>query len=220
MGTPCFLAALLTWSVRRWLVALGVAAGTYLLLGLSSAVVANPVFGRWVPPTDWAGEVLLATAALTGLLTATYVRNTGAAPVRLAEADVSPGTRTARAGTVGTVLAYLAIGCPVCNKLALLLLGTSGAMGVYAPMQPYLGAAGLVLLAIALAIRLRGEVSCATLARPRAAAPGSPRDGSGPAATPLTTQGILAGLAAPAHARARPGEGTPSEGAPREEDPR
>ena len=185
MGNNCFMAAFLTWSVRRWLVAVAVAAGTYLFFGLTTAVLANPVFGRSIAPTPWSPNVLVATAILTGLLTATYVRNDGPAPIRLEAADVIPGERTARAGMLGSLLAYLAIGCPVCNKLALILLGTTGAVNVFAPIQPYLGAIGLALLAIALVVRLRGEVSCATLALRRSGSTGE---------RPLTTEDILARL--------------------------
>jgi hypothetical protein len=58
-------------------------------------------------------------------------------------------------GTVAGFGAFLAIGCPVCNKVALLLLGAGGTMTVFAPLQPLIGAASLVLLAGALAWRLR-----------------------------------------------------------------
>jgi hypothetical protein len=195
MGTTCFLAAFLTWSVRRWLVAAAVAAGTYAFFGLSTAVLANPVFGRSVPPTDWAAEVLVATAILSGLLSATYVRNDGPALIRLEATGAATGSavasRSARAGAAGSLLAYLAIGCPVCNKLALLLLGTTGALNLYAPIQPYLGAIGIALLAVALVIRLRGEVSCATMDLWRRGDGG--RTGTD-SAGPLTTQDILAGL--------------------------
>ena len=187
MANKCFMAAFLTWSVRRWLVAAAVAVGTYLFFGLSTAVLANPVFGREIPPTPWSPNVLLATAVLSGLLTATYVRNDGPAPIRLDDVEVSQDSRTAKAGAVGSLLAYLAIGCPVCNKIALLLLGTTGALNLYAPIQPYLGAIGIALLAIALIVRLRGEISCADLTmrttRRAAARPGT-----------LTTDDILAGL--------------------------
>jgi hypothetical protein len=195
MANNCFMAAFLTWSVRRWAVAVAVAGGTYLFFGLSTAVLANPVFGREIPPTTWAPEVLIATAILSGLLSATYVRNAGPAPIRVGSTDVTDDpvavSRTARAGVAGSLLAYLAIGCPVCNKLALVLLGTTGALNVYAPIQPYLGAIGVALLAVALIVRLRGEVSCATVASWRSGE--NPRmetadDGS------LTTDDILAGL--------------------------
>jgi len=197
MGNRCFMAAFLTWSIRRWVVAAAVAAGTYLFFGLSTAVLANPVFGRSVPPTPWAAEVLIATALLSGLLTATYVRNDGPAPIRLesleAASEPGAGSRSARAGAVGSLLAYLAIGCPVCNKIALLLLGTTGALNLYAPIQPYLGAIGLAMLSLALVIRLRGEVSCATLDMWRQGANSRSAHAS---RGPLTTQDILAGLPA------------------------
>lgn len=144
----CPLAAFASWSVRRWVVAALTAAFTFLALGLTTAVIPNPLFGRSVPPTDWAMEVLLATAVLTGLLTATYVA-TGR------EEGMN------RRWTAGALLSYFAIGCPVCNKLALLALGTSGALQFFAPVQPYLAFAGLALIGWALMVRLRGEASCA-----------------------------------------------------------
>ena len=212
MGNTCFMAAFLTWSVRRWVVAAAVAAGTYLFFGLSTAVLANPVFGRSVPPTTWAPNVLIATAILSGLLTATYVRNDGPAPIRLGAvgvaAEPAAGSRTARTGAAGSLLAYLAIGCPVCNKLALLLLGTTGALNLYAPIQPYLGAIGIVLLALALVVRLRGEVSCATIDIWRQ---GSGAAEGGRPTGPLTTEDILAGLAtAPEAAQATGPDGDPA----------
>lgn len=143
----CPLTAFASWTTRRWLVAAGTALVTFLLLGLSTAVIPNPVFGRSVAPTDWAMEVLVATSVLTGLLTATYV-----ATGRTEGLD--------KKGTVGALLSYFAIGCPVCNKLVLIALGTTGAMQFFAPIQPYLAVAGLGVLTWALLVRLRGEMTC------------------------------------------------------------
>lgn len=143
----CPLTAFASWTARRWLVAAGTALATFLLLGLSTAVIPNPVFGRSVAPTDWAMEVLIATSALTGLLTATYV-----ATGREEGLD--------KKGTVGALLSYFAIGCPVCNKLVLIALGTTGALQFFAPIQPYLAVAGLGVLTWALMVRLRGEMTC------------------------------------------------------------
>jgi hypothetical protein len=161
MSSNCLLAALLTWTTRRWLAAVTVAAGTFLLLGLPRAVIAKPVFGRAIAPTPWAMQVLIATSVLAGLLAATYVRNAGhalvASPVRVLDTDQRP----ARRGVVGGLLAYLAIGCPVCNKVVLIVLGTAGAVRLFAPVQPYLAAAGVIALTWALIVRLRGEATCA-----------------------------------------------------------
>ncbi len=145
-----------TWPIGRWAVAVGTAVVTVLVVGLPTVLIPNPWFGRTVPPTWWSWPVLLVTAALSGLVTATYVRR--------------PSTTSAeaptRSGLLGAFLAYLAVGCPVCNKVALLALGSAGAIQWFAPVQPVLGLAGLVLLSYALRRRLAGERSCPIVAGP------------------------------------------------------
>jgi hypothetical protein len=64
--------------------------------------------------------------------------------------------RAAEAGLGGGFLAYLAVGCPLCNKAVVALVGASGAVTIFQPIQPFLGAIGLVLASVALAIRIRG----------------------------------------------------------------
>jgi hypothetical protein len=48
-----------------------------------------------------------------------------------------------------------AVGCPICNKLVVAVLGAGGALSYFGPAQPVLGAASIVLLGAALALRLR-----------------------------------------------------------------
>jgi len=114
-------AVLLTWPARRWLVALAAAAGFVLVVAIPTDLIDTPVFGREVPPTWWAWPSLLVSSLLAGLLVATYVR----AP---AQPD-RPSSR--RGGWAGGLLTYFAVGCPVCNKLVLLALGSAGAMTVH-----------------------------------------------------------------------------------------
>ena len=161
MRQPFFLAAFLTWSARRWAAAFVAGLATFLALGAASAVIPNPVFGRSIPPTDWAMGVLIATSVLSGLLVATYVRNSGPASVQTTAQVPLPGERTARGGVIGGALAYFAIGCPVCNKLVLIALGSTGAVQFFAPIQPYRAAVGVGVVAWALQVRRRGELSCA-----------------------------------------------------------
>lgn len=145
------ITALSLWSRRRWLVASLTAAATLLIVGLPTALIPSPVFGREVAPTPWAWPVLLLTSCLSGLLFATYLRE----PHADGQLD-----RVSRAGTVGGLLTYFAVGCPVCNKLALIALGYSGALQWFAPIQPFLAVIGVVLLGWALRVRLRGEIAC------------------------------------------------------------
>lgn len=121
-----------------------------LVIGLPTVLIPNSLFARSVPATWWAWPVLIITALLAGMVAATYVRRGDQADPRAAS----------RAGLVGGFLSYLAVGCPVCNKLALLALGYSGALQWFAPAQPWLAAAGIMLLAYALRRRLLGEIAC------------------------------------------------------------
>ena len=99
-----------------------------LVVGLPTAIVPSGVFVRMTPvrPLDWV--LWLASAALAGAL-----------QTRL---------------SAGGLLSVLAVGCPTCNKLAVLALGAGGALTFFAPLQPLLGAVSLVLLAHALGTRL------------------------------------------------------------------
>jgi hypothetical protein len=138
--------------------------------GMVSAIIPNPVFGRQIPPEAFAIAIWLLSAPLIGIVGATYTAPmpaAGAQPLRFAPAGglhsaepllpVRPveERRSSTLGTIGGLGAFLAIGCPVCNKIALVLLGWSGALSIWAPLQPVLGAASLVLLAVTAAWRIR-----------------------------------------------------------------
>lgn len=202
------LTALRWWTPRRWAAAALASIGVALLIGIPTAVIPNPVFGRSVDVTSWSYPVLALSAVAGGMLLATYLRPdtagqaapTGTAARRAAGVDGgstqndengSPQATPVRATTVvavqdgddvaggqeepwdgstrsmalGGVLAYLAVGCPVCNKLVLVALGSSGAMTWFAPLQPILAGLGVVVMVWALLIRLAGEVSCPTPTR-------------------------------------------------------
>jgi hypothetical protein len=145
-------------------------AGSLLAFGIVTAIIPNPVFWRPIPPDSFAIAVWLASAPLMGLILATYLVPPPAVEVALgsrtpglpapdtaaAVAPVPDGSRSVLA-YAGGLAAFLAIGCPVCNKIVLVLLGTSGALTLWAPLQPLIGAASLVLLAATLAWRLRAR---------------------------------------------------------------
>lgn len=149
MNQTC-LTSVMLWPAKRWVAAIAVAGATFFLIGLPTAVIANPVFGRAIGVTQWSMPVLVATSVLSGMLCATYVRM---------DAEVTD-ENSAKVGSIGGFLAYLAVGCPVCNKLALIALGSTGAIQYFAPVQPYLGAAGILLLMYALRKRLVNEAQC------------------------------------------------------------
>jgi hypothetical protein len=61
----------------------------------------------------------------------------------------------------GGGLAYLAVGCPLCNKAVVLALGSSGALSYFAPAQPWLGVVALlsILPVLGRLLRLIGRGS-------------------------------------------------------------
>jgi protein-S-isoprenylcysteine O-methyltransferase Ste14 len=151
--------ALQAWTLRRWVAAAAAAVGSFVLLGIPTAMIPNPVFARRIEAPAWTSPSLVLTAVLAGLLLATYVRATGRAAEDGERFDeASP--EEARSFTVGGLLAFFAIGCPTCNKLVLVALGSSGAITWFEPVQPVLALAGIVVLVWALHRRLTSEVVC------------------------------------------------------------
>lgn len=144
------IAELATWPARRWLFAVGTAIATVLVVGIPTAMIPNPVFGREIPPTVWSWPVLIITSLLAGLVAATYV----------ARKDTADRERGGKLGAAGAFMTFFAVGCPVCNKLVLLALGYTGALQFFAPVQPFLAGASIVLLAVAFVLRVRRERTC------------------------------------------------------------
>lgn len=147
--TPRTLDGFRSWDSRHWGAATAAALVSALAMGIPTDVIPNPVFGRPVPVTWWSVPTLVITSVLAGLLVATYVR-TGD------EVD-----RAGRTGGVAGLLSFFAVGCPVCNKLVVVALGTTGAMEIFEPLQPILAVASVLLLAFALRARLVGSQRCA-----------------------------------------------------------
>lgn len=147
---PTCFAALSQWRIKNWVVAAISSIATVVIIGIPTAMIANPIFGRAVAVTDWSWPVLIVTAILAGLLIGSYV----------AIDPTAIGERELKFGTAGGILGFLAVGCPVCNKLVLIALGSSGAMTYFAPVQPFLGIAGIVFLMYALRTRLQSQAGC------------------------------------------------------------
>ena len=140
------------WPLRRWLVGAFVAVLIYVAVAIPTALIPTAFFSREIPPTWWSYSVLAISSLLTGLLVATYV----ASPV------ASTGI-TNKSGVFASILTFFAVGCPVCNKLVLLALGSAGAMTFFEPMQPLLAVASIAMLVWALLRRISQENACQLL---------------------------------------------------------
>lgn len=133
--------------------ALGGAVVIAVVIGVPTDLIDTPLFSRDVPATWWSRPVWIVSAVLSGVLVATY------APWSRLTNDRAC---VPRLGSAGGLIGFFAVGCPVCNKVVLLLLGASGAMTYFEPVQPLLAAISLVLLIVALVLRLRPVKRCPT----------------------------------------------------------
>lgn len=142
-----------TWPARRWMAASAGGVLAALLMGVPTGIIETSFYTRMTPVPWWDYPVWLASATLIGLSLATYVRTSSRT-----RAPVNRGSSR----TVGaSLLSVFAIGCPVCNKLVVAVLGFSGALTYFSPIQPLLGLVSLALLVFGLKVRLDGERSCA-----------------------------------------------------------
>ena len=152
------------WPPRR--IGAAVVAGVVfaLAVGIPTGVVPTPMYTRMTPVQWWDYPVWAISSVLGGLVVATYIRRPG---------DRSP-RNGAGAASGGGLLAAFAVGCPVCNKLVVAALGVSGAMSIWAPIQPALGVVSILGLAWALRRRVRNEYACSVGGRLRSSADGDP----------------------------------------------
>lgn len=129
------------------------ALGTFLLIGIPTDILPNPIFGREIPVRWWEYPVLAATV----LLTAAWFGIRSAREAGVAGHSGADRAERPALVTVGVATAWFAVACPVCNKIVLILLGTTGALGIWAPLQPWLAALSLILLAGAVIYRWRAR---------------------------------------------------------------
>lgn len=140
MSDVTVIAARLGW--RYLALSLALAAAVAIVLAIPTAIIDNSYFTRMTPVEPEQYVFWIATSLLSGALIATYLlpelRNGIAGP-------------SAGAGLLGV----FAVGCPICNKLVVGLIGTSGALNYFAPIQPLIGLAAVALSGWALWIRYR-----------------------------------------------------------------
>lgn len=126
-------AALSMYTVKAWAVAVLATVVGLVVIGLPTAIYENPIFVRMTPVRARDYFIWSLSAGLIGLIVGSYF---------VARSTVGDGRVVS-----GGLLSVIAVGCPTCNKLVLLALGTNGALNFFAPVQLYIGLASVLLLA-------------------------------------------------------------------------
>ena len=114
-----------------------IAAGTFVLFGTVTALWQNPFFTRMTPVSGYEYWLLTAESLFIGAYMA-----------------IKRSKHAGTCSTVGGVLGFLGIACPVCNKLLLLLFGSTLLLTYFEPIRLYVGILGIVLLAVAVQRKL------------------------------------------------------------------
>jgi len=134
-------AAVRAFTPGAWVAGVLAALFVLLAIGGTTAIFENDFFRRMTPvrPQDYV--IWLLSALLVGLLAGTFV--------------VSRATGQAGKAVAGGFFADIAVGCPVCNKVVVAAIGSSGALTFFGPLQLFIGIGSIGLLAIALILRAR-----------------------------------------------------------------
>ncbi len=112
--------------------------GSFVFLGTVAALWQNPFFIRMTPTSGFEIGLLALQAILLGVYISIPVP---ACAVKLA--------------SVGGIVNYVGIACPICNKLLLALFGASTLLTYLEPVRIYFAVGGVLLMSIATTVRWR-----------------------------------------------------------------
>ena len=120
-------------SYREWFISLSITVATFLLFGTVTALWSNPFFIRMTEVSDLDYVILSFETILIGLFFG----------IR------APKCAVKKAG-FGGIFGFLGFGCSLCNKLLLLLFGSSFLLTYFEPIRYYVGVTGILIFSFAL----------------------------------------------------------------------
>ena len=120
-------------SYREWFISLSITVATFLLFGTVTALWSNPFFIRMTEVSDLDYVILGFETILIGLFFGIRV----------------PKCAVKKAG-FGGIFGFLGFGCSLCNKLLLLLFGSSFLLTYFEPIRYYVGVTGILIFSFAI----------------------------------------------------------------------
>jgi hypothetical protein len=129
--------------IHYWITGIGLGASIFVLLGIVTDLIPNPWFVRMIPKTPFDYFFLIMNSVLLGSYIAIHFYKKSVTKIC--------DTATYSGGITG----FLAFGCPVCNKILVLLLGTTALITYFEPWRPILGIISIFLLTSAIYFKVR-----------------------------------------------------------------
>ena len=120
-------------SYREWFISLSITVATFLLFDTVTALWSNPFFIRMTEVSDLDYVILGFETILIGLFFG----------IRAQKCAVK---KTGFGGIFG----FLGFGCSLCNKLLLLLFGSSFLLTYFEPIRYYVGVTGILIFSFAI----------------------------------------------------------------------
>ena len=145
------VAGLSMFTPKAWFMTTLAAATGLAAIGLTTAIFENWFFVRMTPVRAQDYVIWILSSVLMGLIVGSYL--------------VASSTSSDGGIFSGGVLSVLAVGCPTCNKLVVLLLGTTGALTFFAPLQLYIGIGSVLLLGWTLLLRAKALTDTCSLSQ-------------------------------------------------------
>jgi len=129
--------------IKYFVIGSGVSLLVFLVTGMVTALLPNPWFIRMLESSLLDYLYLISSSLLLGAYTG----------VHYFKKSLAVGsTRIACAGGVG---GFLAFSCPICNKILLLLFGSTALLTYFEPVRPLLGLVSVVILVTTLYWRIK-----------------------------------------------------------------
>lgn len=119
----------------------------FIVFGIVTVLIKNPFFTRMTPVYWYDYVFLVLTSLLSGAYIGLWYYNKNNAKKINSKCDY-----TAAGGAIG---GFFSFGCAICNKLLIFLLGLSGVIAYFMPIQPILGVISIAVLGYAVYMQLR-----------------------------------------------------------------
>lgn len=124
-------------------------AGAILLFGIPTALIPTSWFARMVSAQTMDYVFLLLNSTLIGAYFGlhTYERR-------------ERNNRSDRLATTGGIMNIFAVGCPLCNKGFIVLLGASATMAYFEPLRVWLGLLSVAVIGVAVWFKIKNVRAC------------------------------------------------------------
>ena len=119
----------------------------FFIFGVITVLIKNPFFARMTPVYWYDYVFLVLTAVLSGAYTGLWYYNKNNQKNINSKCDY--------AATGGAIGGFFSFGCAICNKLLIWILGLSGVIAYFMPIQPILGVISGMLLGYAVYLQAK-----------------------------------------------------------------